>query len=66
MTDKQMHFIAWLITTVTDKCQTIEEVRALNAEIRKHSAELTEKDEIAGAVKKAETAPKKAESVSLW
>ena len=25
MTDKQMQFIAWLITTATDKCQTMEE-----------------------------------------
>ncbi len=37
MTDKQMQFIAWLITTVTDKCQSMEEVRAMNEEIRKHS-----------------------------
>ena len=34
MTDKQLQFIAWLITTATDKCQTLEEVRAMNAEIR--------------------------------
>lgn len=64
MTDKQMHFIAWLITTLTDKCQTIEEVKAVNAEIRKHSAELTEEDNI--VVKKTESIPKKADSVSLW
>ena len=25
MTDKQMQFIAWLITTATDKCQTMDE-----------------------------------------
>lgn len=37
MTDKQMQFIAWLITTATDKCQTVEEVREMNKEIRKHS-----------------------------
>lgn len=37
MTNKQMQFITWLITTATDKCQTIEEVRELNKEIRKHS-----------------------------
>lgn len=43
MTDKQMQFIAWLITTATDKCQSIEEVREMNREIRKHSAGL--KDE---------------------
>lgn len=64
MTDKQMHFIAWLITTLTDKCQTIEEVKAVNAEIRKHSAELAEEDNI--VVKKTESIPKKADSVSLW
>lgn len=40
MTDKQMQFIAWLITTATDKCQTMEEVRAMNEEIRNHSAGL--------------------------
>lgn len=40
MTDKQMQFIAWLITTATDKCQTIDEVREMNKEIRKHSAGL--------------------------
>ena len=40
MTDKQMQFLAWLITQATDKCQTIEEVRAMNEEIRKHSAGL--------------------------
>ena len=44
MTDKQMQFIAWLITTATDKCQTMEEVRAMNEEIRKHSAGLQDKD----------------------
>ena len=38
MTDKQMQFIAWLITTATDKCQTMDEVREMNKEIRKHSA----------------------------
>lgn len=27
MTDKQMQFIAWLITTATDKRQSMEEVR---------------------------------------
>lgn len=64
MTDKQMHFIAWLITTLTDKCQTLEEVKAVNAEIRKHSAELTEEEN--SVVKKTETVPKKADSVSLW
>lgn len=64
MTDKQMHFIAWLITAVTDKCQTIEEVKEINAEIRKHSAELAEEEK--APVKKAETVQKKADSVSLW
>lgn len=37
MTNKQLQFITWLITTATDKCQTIEEVRELNKEIRLHS-----------------------------
>lgn len=37
MTDKQMQFIAWLITTATDKCQTLDEVKEMNKEIRKHS-----------------------------
>lgn len=37
MTDRQMQFIAWLITTATDKCQSMEEVREMNKEIRKHS-----------------------------
>ena len=45
MTDKQMQFIAWLITTATDKCQSMEEVRAMNEEIRKHSAGLQEEDD---------------------
>lgn len=44
MTDKQMQFIAWLITTATDKCNTVEEVREMNKEIRKHSAGLKEDD----------------------
>lgn len=37
MTDKQMQFFAWLITTATDKCQSLEEVKEMNKEIRKHS-----------------------------
>ena len=37
MTNKQIQFITWLITTATNKCQTIEEVRQLNKEIRMHS-----------------------------
>lgn len=37
MTDKQMQFIAWLITTATDKCQSLEEVKEMNKEIRKYS-----------------------------
>lgn len=45
MTDKQMQFIAWLITTATDKCQTMDEVREMNKEIRKHSAGLKEETE---------------------
>ena len=35
--NKQLQFITWLITTATDKCQTIDEVRELNRENRKHS-----------------------------
>ena len=38
LTDKQMQFIAWLITTATDKCKDMNEVRKMNEEIRKHSA----------------------------
>ncbi len=45
MTDKQMQFIAWLITTATDKCESMEEVRKMNEEIRKHSAGLREENE---------------------
>ncbi len=37
MTDKQVRFLIWLITTVTDQCTTIEEVHELNKEIRQHS-----------------------------
>lgn len=43
MTDKQLQFIAWLITTATDKCKDMDEVRKMNEEIRRHSAGL--KDE---------------------
>ncbi len=35
MTDKQMHFLAWLITTATDRCGSMEELRAMNAELRR-------------------------------
>ena len=45
MTDKQMQFITWLITTATDKCNTIEEVKAMNEEIRKHATGLKEETE---------------------
>lgn len=45
MTDKQMQFIAWLITTATDKCQTMDEVREMNKEIRKHSVGFKEESE---------------------
>ena len=41
MTDKQMQFIAWLITTATDKCKDMDEVRRLNEEIRRRSVGLT-------------------------
>ncbi len=37
MTDKQVRFLTWLITTATDKCTTIEEVHELNQQIREHS-----------------------------
>lgn len=40
MTDKQFQFIAWLITTATDKCKDMDEVRKMNEEIRKHAAGL--------------------------
>ena len=40
MTDKQLQFIAWLITTATDKCQSMDEVREMNDQIRKHSTGL--------------------------
>lgn len=42
MTDKQMQFLTWLITTVTDKCQSVEEVREMNEEIRKHASGIKE------------------------
>ena len=45
MTDKQMQFIAWLITTATDKCQTMDEVREMNKDIRKHSTRFKEEAE---------------------
>lgn len=45
MTDKQMQFIAWLITTATDKCKDMDEVRKMNEEIRRHSAGLREDPE---------------------
>lgn len=44
MTDKQMQFITWLITTATDKCGSMEEVRKMNEEIRRRSAGLSDKD----------------------
>ena len=37
ITYKKMHFIKCLITTITDKCPTIDEIREMNKEIRKHS-----------------------------
>lgn len=45
MTDIQMQFITWLITTATDKCETIEEVKQMNEEIRRRSSGLTEEKE---------------------
>ena len=44
MTDKQMQFITWLITKATDNCQSIEEVRQMNEEIRKHAAGIKEEE----------------------
>ena len=40
-----MQFIAWLITTATDKCQSLEEVRKMNEEIRKHALGLKDEPE---------------------
>ncbi|MBQ7615394.1 MAG: hypothetical protein IJU77_10145 [Butyrivibrio sp.] len=37
MTDNQMEFITWLITTATDKCTSLEEVKEMNEQIREHS-----------------------------
>lgn len=45
MTDKQLQFIAWLITTATDKCKDMDEVRKMNEEIRRHSMGLKEEAE---------------------
>ena len=42
MTGRQMQFIAWLITRVTDTCRDMDEVHAINEEIRKHAAGLME------------------------
>lgn len=42
MSDRQIQFIIWLITTATDKCQSMEEVRQMNEEIRKRLAGLKE------------------------
>lgn len=46
ITNKQFQFITWLITTATDMCQTIDEVRELNAEIRRHSEGLPDEEQI--------------------
>ena len=45
MTDKQLQFIAWLITTATDKCKDMDEVRKMNEEIRRHSAGIKDEAE---------------------
>ena len=45
MTDKQMQFITWLITIATDQCQSLEEVRKMNEEIRKHALGLKDEPE---------------------
>lgn len=42
ITDKQIRFITWLITKLTDQCTTVEEVRRMNEEIRQHAAGLKE------------------------
>ncbi len=44
MTDKQMQFITWLITTATDKCTSMEEVRKINEEIRRRSTGIKEEE----------------------
>ncbi len=44
MPNEQLHFVTWLITTATDKCQSIKEVRELNAEIRKYSDEILDEE----------------------
>ena len=44
ITNEQLHFITWLITKATDKCQTIEEIRALTAEIRRYSDEILDEE----------------------
>ena len=44
MTDNQMEFITWLITKATDKCETIEEVRELNEQIRDHSKKIKKEE----------------------
>ncbi len=54
VTNKQLQFITWLITTATDKCQTIDEVRELNREIRKHSDGLID-DVMTGSVMNEKT-----------
>lgn len=46
VTNKQLQFITWLITTATDKCKDIEEVRELNKEIRLHSDGLIEEMDV--------------------
>ena len=45
MTDKQMSFMTWLITTATDKCESVEEVHRLNEEIRKRADGVKEDSE---------------------
>ena len=45
MTDKQLQFIAWLITTATDKCKDMDEVRKMNEEIRRQSAGIKDEAE---------------------
>ena len=37
----QTKFVIWLITKITEKCKTVEEVRAVNEEIRGQTAGLS-------------------------
>ncbi len=45
MTDRQLQFITWLITTATDKCRDMDEVRKLNEDIRNHATGIKENED---------------------